>query len=139
MTNQITWDKRIRRAEELLERNSSTSQVLAFYRHILNLQQQIGQTLASHTSPGHAANASLLEQLDVDLALQWLPALLKMVQSEGTAKLAEEARRISAAGEADQRQVLVEFLRDDQPAAYAPSSFSPACSFRRMQNLSPRG
>ncbi len=62
--------------------------------------------------------------------MRWLPALLRIVQKEGTAKLAEEAKRISSAGEANQRQILIEFLRDGQPASYAPSSFFARALFQ---------
>lgn len=123
MTNRTTWNKRIGRVEELLERSPASAEVLAFYLPVLAFQLQMSQSLGSHSSPESADRASLLEQLDVELALRWLPALLKIVQQEGPPKLAEEAKRITAAGEADQRQMLVEFLRDDRPSAYAPSAF----------------
>ena len=121
--HRTTWDKRIGRAEELLERNPSSAEVLAFYLHVLAFQRQMSQGLESHPSPESADRPSLLEQLDTNLAFRSLPALLKLVQKEGPAKLAEEAKRISAAAEADQRQMLIEGLRDDQPLAYAPSAF----------------
>ena len=123
MANRITWSKRIGRSEDLLERRSSSAQVLAFYGHVLAFQQRMEQSLDSHASSGSSAGALLLEQLDIDLAMRWFPALLNLVQKEGPAKVAEEARRVSAAGEANQRQILVDFLRDGQPADYALSSF----------------
>ncbi len=123
MMNRTNWDKRIRRAKELLDRNSSSSQVLTFYAHVLELQQQMGQGLASHAPSEHPHDAPLREQLDVELAILWLPSLLDVVRKHGPAKLAEEAKRLSTAGQADHRQMLIEFLRDDQPASYAPSSF----------------
>jgi FdhE protein len=135
MANRITWDKRIRRAEDLLDRNPSSSQVLAFYRHVLALQQQMGQSFESRASSESVANASLIEQLDVDLALHWLPALLRVVQKEGPAKVAEEAKRVSAAGEANQRRILLEFLRDGQPADYALSSFFARALFQMQAEL----
>ncbi len=138
MTNRITWDKRIGRAEELLERNSSGSQVLAFYKHMLSLQQQMSQSLTSQ-SPSEAAGASLLEQLDVDLAMRWLPALLKLAQTEGPAKLAQEAARIGGAGETEQRQMLLGFLDGNEPGSYSPSSFFARVLFQtQAQSLSSR-
>ncbi len=130
MVNRITWDKRIRRAEDLLDRDPSSSQVLAFYRHVLALQQQMGQSFESHASAAAAASTSLLEQLDVELALCWLPALLRVVQKQGPEKVAEEAKRVGAAGEANQRQILLDFLRDGQPADYALSSFFARALFQ---------
>ena len=112
---------RIRRAEDLLEHNPSSAEVLTFYLHLLGLQQQISQSL-SHASSNAVEGATLIEQLDVDAALSWLPTLLKVAQKEGPAKLAEEAKRMGAAGEAEQRQTLLAFL-DHQSAPYVPSSF----------------
>ena len=123
MANRITWDRRIRRAEELLERNSSSAEVLAFYQHVLVFQQEMGQSLESYVPAESEKEGSLLEQLDIERALRWLPALLDMVQKKGTAKLAQEAKRINAGGETNHRQILVEFLRNGQPSSYGPSSF----------------
>ncbi len=124
MPLRTTWDKRIRRAEELLDRNPSSLQVLTFYQHVLVLQQQLSHSRASHASPEAATGASLLEQLDVDLALRWLPALLKVVQSHGPTKLAEDSARVGASGEGEQRQMLLAFLDGEESGgSYLPSTF----------------
>ncbi|MFZ0704542.1 MAG: formate dehydrogenase accessory protein FdhE [Candidatus Korobacteraceae bacterium] len=139
MANRITWDKRIQRAEELLERNTSTAEVLAFYLRVLALQQQMSESLASPASPEPTEAASLLEQLDVDLALHWLPALLELAQKKGPAKLAEEAGRIRAAGQAQQRQQLLAFLDNEKAGSYAPSSFFARILFQtQAQSLASR-
>lgn len=117
MVNRITWDKRIRRAEELLERDSSSSQVLTFYRHILALQGEMAQSLESQPASAGASDGTLRERLDIDLAMRWLPALLQVVEKHGPAKLAEEAGRIRVAGDGMQRQMLVAFFDDDQGAS----------------------
>jgi FdhE protein len=135
MPNRITWEKRIRRAEELLDRNSSSSQVLAFYRHLLVLQQEMAQSLASPAPPNQPNDATLREQLDVDLARRWLPRLLDVVQKQGPAKLGVEATRVRSAGEADQRQMLLEFFADDQPASYAPSACFARVLFQAQANV----
>jgi len=134
-TNRTTWDKRIRRADELLDRGSSSAQVLAFYRHVLALQHQISQSLASHPSPEAVDGATLLEQLDVDVALRWLPALLKAVQKHGPIKLADEATRIGADGEAEQRQMLLALLDSEQAGSYAPSTLFARVLFQPQAEL----
>lgn len=139
MANRITWDKRMRRAEELLERNPSTAEITAFYLHVLVFQQQMSQSLESQPCSESADRASLLEQLDISLALRWLPPLLEMVQKEGTAKLAHEAKQISEAAESSRREMLVGFLRDGQPKAYEPSSFFARVLFQaQAQSLASR-
>lgn len=122
MPNRITWDKRIRRADELLDRNSPNSQVLAFYRRVLAFQQRMSHSLTSNASAA-PERASLIEQLDVDLALRWLPDLLNLVQKDAPAKLAQEAACITAAAEAEQRQMLLSFLDADRAASYTPATF----------------
>lgn len=118
-----TWDKRIRRSEELLERNPSSAQVLGFYRHVLELQQQMSESLPSRPLAQAAENASLPEKLDIDQALVWLPALLKVAQKQGPAKLAEQASRIANAAQREQRQMLLALLDAEQADSYAPSIF----------------
>jgi FdhE protein len=122
MANRMRWNKRIQRAEELLERNPSSAEVLMFYRHVLAWQQQMSQRLESQPL-SEAAPGALLEQLDVDLAMRWLPGVLKVVQKEGPAKLSEEAIRIAGAEESEQRQMLLAFLDGNQPGSYPPSTF----------------
>jgi formate dehydrogenase accessory protein FdhE len=134
MIHRITWDKRIRRAEELLERNPSSSQVLTLHWQVLGLQQQMSESLASRAPS--AEGASLLEQLDVDLALRWLPALLKVAQSHGPAKVAEQAAKFSAATGGDQRQMLLAFLDGGQSDnSYAPSAFFARVLFQTQAEL----
>lgn len=109
--------------------------MLAFYRNLLALQQQMSQSLIAQAPSEAVAGASLLEQLDVDLALRWLPALLKVAQKEGPAKLAQEAARIGTAGEAEQRQMLLQFLDGDQTGSYAPSTFFSRVLFQTQAEL----
>ncbi len=123
MTTRSTWDKRIRRAQELHTRDSSASEVLAFYQHVLTLQQQMQESLESRPYSNPQPNGSLRGNLDAETALPWMPSLLDVVQKYGPTKLAKQASEVNAAGPAKHRQILIDFLRDDQPASYAASSF----------------
>ena len=123
MATRITWDLRKRRADELLDRNPSASQVLRFYRHLLVLQQEISRSLAPHASSEARDRVSLLEALDVDVAVRWLPSLLEIVQKRGPEKLANDAAHIGAARETEQRQMLLSFLDGERSGPYGPSAF----------------
>lgn len=115
------WDKRIQRAVELAQRYPSAAEVLAFYRHILEFQKTLCADVASPSSPAGGGKAAFREQLDLDIAVQQLPALLALVQRTGPAKLAQEAAEIGAgklhlssppcyASSEEQREMLRSFL-----------------------------
>jgi FdhE protein len=115
------WDKRIQRAVELAERYSSAAEVLAFYRHILEFQKTLRADVASSSSPAGGDKAAFREQLNLDIAVQQLPALLALVQRTGPPKLAQEAAEIGAgklhlssppcyASSEEQREMLRSFL-----------------------------
>lgn len=135
MANRTNWNRRIGRAEELFDRSGSSREVLAFYGHILGLQQRIALSLASQASPEQPLGGSLREQLDVGITMCWLPQLFDLVQDKGPSKLAEEAGRMRPAGEATQQQMLREFLVEDRPAPYAASSFFARVLFQVQADL----
>jgi FdhE protein len=97
--------------------------VLAFYGHILALQERMARSMVASRPAKPAIGPPMLEQFDVELALRRLPELLKLVEKHGPAKLAGDATRMGAADETEQRQLLLEFLRHGQPATYSASSF----------------
>jgi len=114
----VDWDRRIRRAIDLGERDSSISEVLTFYKDILRVEQQIYSELGAHSKAADTRSGSALrEQIEVDLALQWLPIVLELARRKGPAKLAQEAQRLSSAARGDQRQILSDFLHCGQAAA----------------------
>lgn len=137
--NQGNWDQRVRRAEDLLDRSRARSEVLIFYARILALQQQMGGSLASASRPQLPLDGSLRDHLDLEFAVRWLPSLLDLVQNHGPAKLSEEAKRIRTSTGDDQRQLLLNFLRQEQTVDYAPQSlfarvlFQPYAAFLASQ------
>ena len=85
------WDKRIQRAVELAERYPSAAEVLTFYRHVLEFQKTLRIDIAVS-----GVKAPFRERLNLDVAVQQLPALLSLVQRTGPSKLAKEAAEIGA-------------------------------------------
>jgi len=104
------WDKRIHRAVELAERYPSAAEILAFYRHILEFQKTLFADVACLSLPAAGGKAAFREQLDLDIAVQQLPALLSLVQRTGPAKLAQEAAEIGRASSEQKREILRSFL-----------------------------
>lgn len=114
--NRNVWDKRIRRVDELNERESSAHEVLRFYRHILEVQSRIYQDISNQEPASMAGDSALRERLDLDFAMRWMPAVLNVVRKNGPSKLAADADRIVAAGSMQQRQLLVEELKGEAAA-----------------------
>ena len=105
-----------------------------FYEHILRLQQQMRESLEPRL-PFDSRDTSLRARLDVETAVSWMPSLLDVVQKQGPIKLAEQARQLSTAAPSEQRQLLLDFLRDEQPVSYAPSSFFARAVFQPFADL----
>jgi FdhE protein len=117
----IDWDKRIQRAVELGERYPSAAEILGFYRHILEFQKTLCADVTSMSPSSAGVKAAFRERLDLDIAVQQLPALLSLVQRKGPSKLAQEAAEIGAgklhpfsppchASSEQQREMLRSFL-----------------------------
>lgn len=117
---QIDWDKRIARAQDLARQHPGSAEILGFYGHILEFQAGIcdGVKLPRETPDV----SSFRKCLDVDLAMQLFPALLRLVEKRGPSKLAQQAADVSNAGSPRQRQMLQDFLTTpdgDEPQAHS--------------------
>lgn len=119
----INWDKRIRRAAGLMDRNEASREVLAFYERILEAQRSIFEALPVPTSAVFSPR-SFREQLHVEQALQCLPAVLEVVRARAPAKLASEAERLSRSSEEQRRQVLSSYLNNEPDGENASSFFA---------------
>jgi FdhE protein len=132
------WDKRIRRASELSERESSAHEVLRFYRQILEAQHRIYDDVSAQPAAGVPTNNSLRERLDADYAARWMPVVSSMVRRHGPAKLAAEGERIQASDSAYQRQLLADHLNnavdaDEAGAFFARVVWQPIAEFLAAQ------
>jgi FdhE protein len=107
-TKKVDWGKRIERAIDLAGQHPSAAEILAFYSRILDFQKTLYDRISSLPAPSR--DGPFRERLDVDAALQQLPALLTLVQKTGPSKLAQEAAEIGRSSPQDQRQVLHDFL-----------------------------
>src|SRR5271156_6286905 len=87
------WNKRIERAFDLAVRHPGAAEVLNFYRRILEFQKDVYDRDAPRSAS--APDGPFRERLDVEIAIQHLPALLSLVQTNGPSKLAQEAATLS--------------------------------------------
>src|SRR5450631_2034346 len=92
------WSKRIRRVVELAERHPSAAEVLVFYQHILDFQKALYDDISLRPAPTLNLESSFREQLDINIAIRRLPALLSLVEKKGPSKLALEAATIGRSG-----------------------------------------
>lgn len=132
------WDKRIRRASELSERESSAHEVLRFYRHILEVQQRIYQDISAQPPVSAPADSALRERLDLDCAMRWMGVVLGVVRQNGPARMSAEAERIKAAGSTHQRQLLArhlnrEVIADESGDFFARMVWQPCAEFLASQ------
>ncbi|HLI61814.1 MAG TPA: formate dehydrogenase accessory protein FdhE [Terriglobales bacterium] len=113
MAGKDVWETRIRRAEELIQRQDGSSAVLGCYRAILPVQQWIAQQAPS-APRAQRPQVFCLQDEDVDLAIRGLPRLVDALERHGPAKLASEAARLRDAGHEEQRQAVTAFLAGQQ-------------------------
>lgn len=115
------WNKRIERAFDLAVRHPGTAEVMNFYRRILEFQKDLYERATLRSAP--ASDGPFRGRLDVDIAMQQLPALLSLVQENGPSKLAEEAADFSRESAEQCGQVLKLFLNTKDPDDAGPYAF----------------
>jgi len=108
-TKKPDWNKRIERAFDLAARHPGAAEVLNFHRRILEFQKDVYERAAARSAPEPAG--PFRERLDVDIALQQLPALLSLVQTNGPSKLAQEAADLGMESSECSRQAINDFLQ----------------------------
>ena len=120
-TKKPEWGKRIERAIDLAGQHPSAAEILAFYSRILEFQKALYDGISSRPAPG--LDGAFRERLDVDMALQQLPALLSLVHKSGPGKLAQDALEMSGAPAERQRQMLSNFLGETEGDGREVTSF----------------
>ena len=113
------WDRRIRRAADLADRYSYAAEILTFYRSVLEFQRLIYSEVSSHPASVDTAAGGLRRQLDAEICLRHFPALLKLVEHNGTAKLKQDAHELGTLGSEQLRGILDEFLTSPEEARHS--------------------
>src|SRR5215510_7471107 len=104
----VWWDKQIQRADELAAKADGSKELLTFYCHLLRAQKDIYEFLRGRDF--WLPSGEL--QSDLPVLRDTLPGFLKVVQSQGPAPLADEARELLAADTGVFAERLMSYWRD---------------------------
>jgi FdhE protein len=127
-----TWDRRIRRAEELAARHSSAAEALRFYGRIAGFQQSLYADLEARSGTAQRVRSpgTLRDGFELDLLLPHFAPFLALIQEAAPPPLAQSAAELSA-GRERWGEVLEEFWRAGGPdtAALTPAEALIAWTF----------
>jgi formate dehydrogenase accessory protein FdhE len=114
-----SWDKWIRRAEQLASEKVEAKELLTFYASLLCAQKEIYEYLRSRKG---WLPSGLLER-DLPVVRARMPALLNAVESSGPAQLADEARVLIGAGEAEIDEMLIQYWHEPSDLQFFAKAF----------------
>jgi FdhE protein len=100
-----SWDKRIKRADELASKGDGAKELLVFYGKLLRTQKELYQFYQSRKS--WLPSGSLAQDLPVIRIM--LPKLLGTIESSGPGVLAAEASSLMRADEAEIDEMMLEY------------------------------
>jgi formate dehydrogenase accessory protein FdhE len=100
-----SWDTRLRRAEELARKSEPTKELLMFYSKLLQSQKEVDEFLRSRR--GWLPSGSLADDLTV--VRECFPIVLRTVEANGPAPLADEARSLMSAPCETLDEMLLEY------------------------------
>jgi FdhE protein len=89
-----SWDLRIARASELIEKHSAATELLRFYEQLARFQKSVSERLAD------------TEDHDVAVLIRFFPDLLSLVQRVGSAQLKQTADSLTRTSKEDWRELL---------------------------------
>lgn len=114
-----SWDAQIQRADELASERTEAKELLTFYAKLLRVQKEIFEYLRSRKG---WLPTGLLER-DLSVLKAMMPGLLIMVESNGPAQLADEARYLMQASEVEIDEMLVEYWREPADIQFFAKAF----------------
>ena len=88
-----SWDTRLQRAEKLARASEPTKEILTFYARLLQSQKEVNEFFRSRRD--WLPLGSLAEDLPV--VRESFPIVLRTVEANGPAPLADEVRRLMSA------------------------------------------
>lgn len=114
-----SWESRIQRAEELTRESDAAKEILTFYTKLLKSQKEVSDFLRSR--PRWLPSGLLREDLPV-LKL-CLPVVLRTVETDGPAPLAEEARILLSAGDKTVDEMLLDYWHSPSDTQFFAKAF----------------
>ena len=116
------WDGRIARAGKLAREYPFAAEILNFYANVAGFQKSLYQDAATEVAPLVKEPGTLHDQLNLQLALQHLPALFSLVEKHGPPGLAAVARDLRQQDQHKWREMLNADITGEcsEPAQFFP-------------------
>jgi FdhE protein len=114
-----SWDTRLKRCKELARKVEPTKEILTFYSQLLQSQKEVDEFLRSRR--GWLPSGSLAEDLQV--VRECFPMVLRTVEANGPAPLAEEARDLMSAPAGTIDEMLLEYWRSPSDTQFFAKAF----------------
>ena len=107
------WEWRVRRADELAAQYSFATEVLDFYKHIVDFQRRLYAYFQRGCGDGSEPKnlASLLPELDLALVLKEFPSFLTHVRKAAPAPITQSAGDLTQQGEGRWRELLTSYWK----------------------------
>ena len=114
-----SWDTRLHRAEELARKADPTKEILTFYAKLLQSQKEVDEFLRSRRD--WLPSGSLADDLSV--VRDCLATVLRTVEANGPAPLADEARSLMSAPCGTVDEMLLECWRSPSDTQFFAKAF----------------
>ena len=114
----------MQRAEELAREAEATKEILTFYAKLLQSQKEVDEFLRSR--PGWLPSGALAEDLPV--VRECAGVILRTVEANGPAPLAEEARGLTSTLRAVDEMLLEYWNSPSDTQFFAKATCSPICA-----------
>lgn len=130
-TGKANYNARIERAELLSARYSFASEILGFYRHVVQFQKDLHEQLPDTWGKQAIAQGELRSEWNVAILLEPFERFLSLVEAHGPAALAAHSRGLRLAGKEEWRRVLQQFWKEGllEPRASEMLNEFPARAF----------
>jgi formate dehydrogenase accessory protein FdhE len=127
--NDVKWDRRIQRANELASSYPFSAEGLRYYVRVATFQKgvygEIQKALAD--SPKISSDRPLRDELDFFLLLPKFPGFLSLIQKIAPAPLAQAAAALAAKGSAAWQRAIEDFWYRDSGADEAEDQSFDGC------------
>jgi FdhE protein len=114
-----SWDTRLHRAEELARKADPTKEILTFYAKLLQSQKEVDEFLRSRRD--WLPSGSLADDLSV--VRDCLATVLRTVEANGPAPLADKARSLMSAPCGTVDEMLLEYWRSPSDTQFFAKAF----------------
>src|ERR1700716_4342653 len=114
-----SWDTRLQRSEELARKAEPTREILTFYSQLLQSQKEVDEFLRSRRVC--LPSGSLDEDLPV--VRECFPIVLRTVEANGPAPLADEARGLMSLPGGTVDEMLLEYWRSPSDTQFFAKAF----------------